>query len=71
MSKNIKLKALETIEGLTLLYQDGRRSLEDAERILDDIYKYSHIANEHCGNPHKNWVKELNDMYKSLKKDYI
>jgi hypothetical protein len=71
MPKDIKLKALKTIEGLTMLYQDGKRSLKDAERILDEIYRYSHIANEHCENPHKNWMKELNDMYKALKKNYI
>jgi len=77
MPKNTKLKetneqkALKVIQALTTLYEDGKQSHKDAENMLCNIYKYSHIAIGSCKNPHKDWIKELNDMYKALKKDYI
>jgi len=71
MSKDIKLKALKVIEGLTILYEDGRKTHKDAENILEEIYQYSHIALGSCKNKHENWIKQMEDMYKALKKDYI
>lgn len=71
MRKSTQIIAMEVIEGLTILYQDGKRSLKNAENILDEIYRYSHLANEHCENPHCNWEAELNKMHKALKENYI
>jgi len=67
MSKDLKLKALKVIEGLTMVYEDGRKTREDAQNILNSIYKYSHVAYGHCENPHKGWVDDLEKMEKSLK----
>ena len=71
MSKDLKLKVLQVIEGLTILYEDGKKSHKDAEQMLGDIYKYSHIATRTCKNKHKDWFKELDKTYEALKKDYI
>jgi len=35
------------------------------------IYKFAHIARGECGNPHKSWVKLLNETYKALTKNGI
>ncbi len=38
-------------------------------RVLTDIYKYAHVAqNPSCIGVHSEWVKELNETYDELKK---
>jgi hypothetical protein len=32
------------------------------------IYELSHVANGHCGNPHKDWENDLNKTYKLFKR---
>ncbi len=62
MKIDIKTKALRTIEGICLLDEKP----ENAK-----FYKIAHIALGHCGNPHEDWVKELDVVYKSLKRHKI
>jgi len=65
--KDYTLKQLDVIEGLCLCWENGKKDLEQAEIIIGNIYKASHI-NKSCGNPHKDWKKELDKNYKTLKK---
>ena len=60
---DIKDKALITIEGLAIL------AMSDDNNTL--VYKFAHIANGHCKNPHKPWVKELDKAYKQLRKSKV
>lgn len=69
--KNIKIKALEVIQGFCLLYQDGKRSHKSAEKIIEQIYKSSHVALGVCPNPHKDWLKGLNEIHESFRGKYI
>lgn len=57
---NLKDKALEYIENLCLIYEDGnKKDLENTQKIIDSIYKFSHCVQNHCKNPHEDWRKEL------------
>lgn len=62
MSK-IKDKALEQIEQLCLLWQCSPKKIEDAQRVIDKIYKFAHCVQEKhsCHNHHENWRKELEE----------
>ena len=59
---SLKDKALLAIEGICLA--SGRAE-------LDSIYTFAHIANGHCKNPHKDWVKDLDKTYRALKKQGV
>jgi len=59
-------ESLRIIEGFTLAYQDSDKTLETAERILNDIYKVAHLHGT-CENPHTNWRIERLTIKKSLK----
>ena len=59
---------LSLIDGLTLLYEDGPKTHEQAEKILGDIYRISHPS-EHC--PHENWEKEAVQIALELKEHIV
>lgn len=65
--KTIKEKALEVIEVLVCDDEYGMREDPDA-KLLTTIYTYVHIANGRCGNPHEDWVAELEDIYSGMLK---
>lgn len=59
-NKELKDKALEYIERLCLVYENGpKENLENTQKIIDQIYKFAHCVQDHCKNPHKDWKKEL------------
>ena len=60
---NKKTKALETIEGLCLMYAHSELDSE----ILGDIYEFAHYALGECDNPHEDWGKKLDELYDILK----
>jgi hypothetical protein len=64
-------KALEAIEGLTILWEDGDKTGKRAKPLMDDIYRFSHIAIGNCENPHKDWWEDLDKTYKELKEGKI
>jgi len=66
-----KRQLLHLIEGLTVVYENGYKTLEDAEKIIHDIYKYSHIGVGDCNNKHKDWMKETEKLYKSLERGIL
>ncbi len=47
----------QIIEGLCLIFQNGPETLEQAKKIISDIYKISHL-NGGCQNPHQDWHDE-------------
>jgi len=69
--KNIKIKALEVAQGLCLLYNDGKKSQKNAEHVIGQIYKCTHVALGECPNPHKDWLEGLNHMHKELEGTYL
>ncbi len=69
--KNIKIKALEVVQGLCMLYEDGRKTHKNAEKIIEQIYQSAHVSLGDCKNPHKDWFDGLNEIHESLKGVYI
>ena len=61
MTKSIKTKALETIEGLTL------GDIKPDEKVIENCYKFAHVALARCKNPHTDWGQELEETHKLLK----
>ncbi len=57
---DIKTKALAVIESLTA----GGFKVDS--KLVESCYEYAHVALGNCKNPHKDWVKELDDMYERL-----
>ncbi len=66
--KNIKIKALEVTQALCIIYNEGKKSQKSAERVIEQIYKCTHVALGTCPNPHKDWFEGLNDIYKQLRR---
>jgi hypothetical protein len=67
----LKQKAITVIEGLCLAWENNSKSLDLADAIITDIYKYSHIADGSCKCGHQDWKKELHATYKNLRKNGI
>ena len=44
--KNIKIKALEVVQGLCMLYNDGEHNLKNAEHIIEQIYQCTHARRQ-------------------------
>lgn len=59
-------RILKVIEKLTILWENGPQTEERANKIIGDIYKFSHILGS-CKNPHMDWRKELIQLEKELK----
>jgi len=66
MKKLTIQQQLRLIEGLTLIYEDGPGEHEDAERIIQDIYKIAHL-NGSCQNEHLDWHEEGNKLIKEFR----
>ena len=64
-NKRKMIKALRVIEGMSM----GDFKL--TEELLENIYCYAHVGLGHCPNKHKDWEKELNGMYRAMRKDKI
>ncbi len=64
--KITKNEQLKIIVGLTILYEDGRKTHKTAEHIIEDIYKIAHL-NGTCKNEHLDWHKEGKQWLKDLK----
>ncbi len=69
--KNIKIKALEVAQGLCMLYHDGKRNQKNAEHVIEQIYKCTHVALGECPNKHKDWLEGLNKIHESLRGTYL
>ncbi len=69
--KNIKIKALEVAQGLCLIYNEGRKTQKNAEHVIEQIYKCTHVALGECPNKHKDWLAGLNDIHKQLRGTYL
>lgn len=60
---NLKDKALEYIEKCCLVYENSnKKDLENTQKIIDTIYRFSHCVNGHCENLHQDWQKELEEQ---------
>ena len=63
------IKALKVIESITAnVGCTTQKKITVDRKVIDDIYTYAHIALGDCSNPHKDWVKQLNEHYDGLKK---
>ncbi len=69
--KNIKIKALEVVQGLCMLYNDGQKSKKNAEHVIEQIYKCTHVSLGDCPNKHKDWLKGLNEIHESFRGKYV
>ena len=69
--KNIKIKALEIVCALGLVYQDSKKDLKTANRIIEGMYKSCHISLGDCVDKHENWYKQFDILYESLRGTYI
>ena len=56
-----------TLEGLALLWENGPKTIKQAENIMSKVYRFSHL-NGSCENKHLDWVKECKGAYKSMQK---
>ncbi len=66
MKKLTTRQQLNLCEFLSLLYRDGPEILEEAEKVIDSIYRISHL-NGTCKNEHLDWHKEGHEMGKAFK----
>lgn len=62
-AKTITEKALEVIE----VFATPDIMMSNQKR-LEKIYKLAHAARGTCGNPHTDWIKEIESDYKAFKK---
>ena len=62
----IRHRAINVIEGIGILWENGPKSLKRAEQLLDAVYRYAHLANGTCNNLHADWLIELNTLYDEL-----
>lgn len=69
--KNIKIKALEVVQGLCMLYNDSKKSQKNAEHVIEQIYKCTHVSLGECPNPHKDWLEGLNEIHEQLRGKYL
>jgi len=44
-------------------------NIESEDKLLSKLFRIAHCATGVCGNPHKDWVKELDETYKGLKEE--
>jgi len=61
---NLQERALRVIEGMIL-------ATEAEDEMLQACYRFAHVGVGECGNPHANWQKEVNAMYRKLKRNGI
>jgi hypothetical protein len=64
--EQISKRAIAVLEGLALLWENGPKTLQRAEPMMDAVYRYSHIARGDCKNPHADWLIEMNQVYESF-----
>lgn len=69
--KNIKIKALEVVQGLCMLYHDGKRNQKNAEHVIEQVYKCTHVALGECPKKHKDWLEGLNKIHEQLRGKYL
>jgi len=70
MKKLTLQQQLRIIEGLTIVYQDGNRTHEQAEKIIYSIYRIAHL-NGTCKNEHLLWHEEGFELIKELLKNNV
>ena len=70
MKKLTLQQQLGIIEGLTVIYQDGSKTHEQAEIVIDRIYKVAHL-NGTCQNEHLDYHKEGFEWIEELQKHKI
>ncbi len=57
-----------TLKGRALLTIDHiLTNIGSEDEVLSKLYRIAHCATGVCQNPHEDWVRELNETYKSLK----
>lgn len=59
---DLKNKALEYIENLCYVYEDGNKEdLKNTQKIIEQIYTYAHCVQENhsCYASHSDWRDEL------------
>ncbi len=67
-SRKRERQCARTIKGKALLVIDHLLSLDESEdRRLCQIYRIAHSATGVCLNPHKEWKKDIDDLYDKLK----
>lgn len=69
--KNIKIKALEVTQGLCVLYNDGKKNQKNAEHVIEQIYKCTHVALGECPKKHEDWFDGLNKIHQQLRGTYL
>lgn len=62
---------LHLIEGLTIVYENGPKTHEEAEKMINSIYKCSHMGIDNCKNKHEEWMEKAGQLYNALEKNGI
>ncbi len=61
-------RVLNVIDKLCIVWENGPKTKKQAQKIIDEIYRYSHLFSN-CKNLHVDWRKEFLKTEKELK-DY-
>ena len=51
-------RVLRVIDKLCYVFWDSPETLEDARKIISQIYQFAHLFSD-CENPHKDWREEF------------
>lgn len=65
MTKISAKRVVRVIEGLVYLYEEGKKTLQKAEKTISTIYRFSHICSK-C--KHKDWENEFIETEKIIQK---
>lgn len=63
---SVRDKAIAVLEGIALLWENGRKNPERADALMGAVYRYSHLARGTCENPHADWLVEMNQTYEAF-----
>jgi len=66
MDKLTHKQQLALIEGLTLLWENSKKTIGQADKLIGEIYKITHL-NGTCENEHLDWHEEGHKLGKELK----
>ena len=60
-------RCAKTFQGRALLvFNHILTGFESEDKLLSKLYRIAHCATGTCGNPHEDWVKEVEDTYTQI-----
>ena len=62
-------RVVRLIELISLFYENTPKTHKDAEEVIGQIYRFSHLHGN-CENPHYDWRREFYEVEKQLEKFY-